>query len=57
MSAKDAKIAQLEAQQFNSALAAGTSQQTRNDMQSMLTTILGHMAAFRTTTGSTAAAA
>lgn len=57
MNAKDAKIAQLEAQQFNSALAAGTSQQTRNDMQSMLTTILGHMAAFRTTTGSTAAAA
>lgn len=44
MNAKDAKIAQLEAQQFNSALAAGTAQQTRNDMQSMLTTILGHMA-------------
>lgn len=56
MSGKDAKIAQLEAQQFNSALAAGTAQQTRNDMQSMLTTILGHMAAFRTT-GTTPAAA
>lgn len=42
--AKDAKIAQLEAQGFNTALAAGSQQQMRNDMQSMLNTILGHMA-------------
>lgn len=42
--AKDAKIAQLEAQSFNSALAAGTAQQTRNDMNAMMTNIIGHMA-------------
>lgn len=56
--AKDAKIAQLEAQQFNSALAAGTQQQCRNDMQSMLTNIVGHMAVItgnRTTTAASAA--
>lgn len=56
--AKDAKIASLEAQQFNSALAAGYAQQNRNDMQGMLTTIIGHMAAFRTpATGGTGGAA
>lgn len=47
--AKDAKIAQLEAQAFNGALAAGYAQQNRNDMQGMLTTIIGHMQAFRNT--------
>lgn len=56
--AKDAKIAQLEAQQFNAGLAAGYAQQNRNDMQGMLTTIIGHMAAFRTpATGGTGGAA
>lgn len=53
--AKDAKIAQLEAQGFNSTLAAGTQQQMRNDMQGMLTTILGHLA-LRNGTGNGAAA-
>lgn len=42
--AKDAKIAQLEAQQFNTALAAGTSQQCRNDLNAAMTNIIGHMA-------------
>lgn len=41
--AKDAKIAQLEAQQFNTALANGTAAQNRQDMNAMLTTILNHM--------------
>lgn len=61
--AKDAKIAQLEAQSFNTALAAGSNQQMRNDMQSMLTSIIGHMAVINgnrttaTTTPTAAAAA
>ncbi len=49
-----AKIGSLEAQQFSSALAAGASQQARNDLNGAVTTILGHMAAFRApTTGGT----
>lgn len=56
MAAKDAKIGQLEAQIFNGALAAGTQQQVRNDMQGMLTTILGHMALRPSTTTAAAAA-
>ena len=58
--AKDAKIAQLEAQQFNTALAAGTQQQCRNDMQSMMANIIGHVAVIagnRTTTPAASAAA
>lgn len=55
--AKDAKIAQLEAQQYNSALAAGYAQQNRNDMQSMMANIIGHMAAFRTPATGTGAGA
>lgn len=43
MGAKDARIAQLEAQNFNTNLANSTAQQNRNDMQSMLTTILAHL--------------
>ena len=38
--AKDAKIAQLEAFQFNTALAAGNVQQTRNEMQGQTALIL-----------------
>ena len=38
--AKDAKIAQLEAQQFNAGLTQNAMQQTRSDMQSMLNAIL-----------------
>lgn len=38
--AKDAKIAQLEAFQFNTALAAGNAQQTRNEMQGQTALIL-----------------
>lgn len=52
--AKDAKIAQLEAQAFNTGLAASTQQQCRNDMNSMAANIIGHMAVIagnRTTTG------
>lgn len=45
-----AKIGSLEAQQFSSALAAGASQQARDDLNGAVTTILGHMAAFRTPT-------
>ena len=37
---KDAKIAQLEAFQFNTALAAGNAQQTRNEMQGQTALIL-----------------
>lgn len=48
--AKDAEIAQLKARQFNTDLAANNMQQVRNDMQTMMTNIIGHMAAFRTTT-------
>lgn len=58
--AKDAKIAQLEAQSFNAALAAGTAQQTRNDMNAMMANIIGHMSVIagnRSATPSTAAAA
>lgn len=55
--AKDAKIAQLEAQSFNSALAAGTAQQTRNDMNAMMANIIGHMAAINNRTTPTTAAA
>ena len=44
MGAKDARIAQLEAQNFNTNLANSTAQQNRNDMQSMLNTILTHVA-------------
>lgn len=42
-SAKDAKIAQLEAQQFNTTLANNAAAQNRADMNSMLNTILNHM--------------
>lgn len=56
MNSKDAKIAQLEAQQFNSALAAGTAQQTRNDMNAMLSTIISHVTASRQTSSGGAAA-
>lgn len=51
--AKDAEIAALKAQAFNSNLAASTAQQNRNDMQSMLNTLLGHMALLKTSTGTT----
>ena len=43
MGAKDARIAQLEAQNFNTNLANNAAQQNRNDMQSMLNTILAHL--------------
>lgn len=55
--AKDAKIAQLEAQSFNSALAAGTAQQARNDLNAAMTNIIGHMAVINRVTPTTAAAA
>lgn len=56
--AKDAKIAQLEAQSFNAALAAGTAQQARNDLNAAMTNIIGHMAVISgRTTPTTAAAA
>lgn len=58
--AKDAKIAQLEAQSFNTALAAGNAQQMRQDMNAMMANIIGHVAVIAgrtTTTGGTAAAA
>ena len=58
--AKDAEIAQLKAQSFNTALAAGNAQQMRQDMNAMMANIIGHVAviAGRTTTsGGTAAAA
>lgn len=55
--AKDAEIAALKAQQFNSALAAGTAQQARNDLNAAMTNIIGHMAAFRGTTTPQAQAA
>lgn len=56
--AKDAKIAQLEAQSFNTALAAGTAQQARNDLNAAMTNIIGHMAVISgRTTPTTAAAA
>ena len=56
--AKDAKIAQLEAPSFNTALAAGTAQQARNDLNAAMTNIIGHMAVISgRTTPTTAAAA
>ena len=56
-SAKDAKIAQLEAQTFNTNLANSAAQQNRNDMNAMLNTIITHIAAHSSTgtgTGTTA---
>lgn len=52
--AKDAKIAQLEAFQFNTALAAGNAQQTRNEMQGQTALIL---AALRDRTSSSSGGA
>ena len=54
--AKDAAIATLQAQQFNTGLAQQSMQQNRNDMQTMLNTILSAIAATKTTTGTTPAA-
>lgn len=54
--AKDAAIATLQAQQFNTNLAQQSMQQNRNDMQTMLNTILSAIAATKTTTGTTPAA-
>lgn len=54
--AKDATIATLQAQQFNTGLAQQSMQQNRNDMQTMLNTILSAIAATKTTTGTTPAA-
>lgn len=42
--AKDAKIAALEAQAFNSGLAANAAQQNRADLNSAVNTLLGHLA-------------
>lgn len=53
--AKDARIAQLEAQQFNTGLTQGAMQQNRTDMQTMLNTILTAITASRTTTSTTTA--
>lgn len=50
--AKDAAIATLQAQQFNSGLAQQSMQQNRNDMQTTLNTILSAIAATHTTTTS-----
>lgn len=52
--AKDARIAALEAQQFNSGLTQNAMQQNRTDMQTMLNTILAAITASRTTTTATA---
>lgn len=54
--AKDAAIATLQAQQFNTNLAQQSMQQNRSDMQTMLNTILSAIAATKTTTGTTPAA-
>ena len=54
--AKDAAIATLQAQQFNTNLAQQSMQQNRNDMQTMLNTILSAIAATKTATGTTPAA-
>lgn len=43
MNAKDSRIAQLEAQNFNTNLANGQAAQNRADMNAMLNTILNHM--------------
>lgn len=53
MGAKDAKIVALEAQAFNSGLAANAAQQNRADLNSAVNTLLGHMALLKTTTGTT----
>jgi len=45
-----ARIGSLESQQFASGLAAGYAQQGRNDLNNAVSSIIGHMAAFRTTT-------
>lgn len=53
--AKDARIAQLEAQTFNTGLQQSAMQQSRSDMQSMLSTILSAISATHTpSTGTTA---
>lgn len=55
-----AENALLRNQGYTAGLVANAAQQTRNDVQGALTTIIGHMAAFRqqdTTGGGTAAAA
>lgn len=54
--AKDAEIAQLKAQSFNSALATATQQQVRNDVHGAMTTILGHLELKNTGTTTAAAA-
>lgn len=46
-----AENAALKSQAFSTNLAAGTAQQTRNDMNAMLTTILTHIAAKSSSTG------
>lgn len=55
--AKDAEIASLKAQQFNSGLAASTQQQCRNDLNAAMTNIIGHMAVISGRTTPTASAA
>lgn len=52
--AKDARIAQLEAQSFNSGLTQQSMQQNRSDMQTMLNTILAAITASKTTTTASA---
>ena len=51
--AKDAKIAALEAQAFNSGLAANAAQQSRADLNNAVNTLLGHLALLKSTSGST----
>lgn len=46
-----AENAALKSQAFSTNLAAGTAQQNRNDMNAMLTTILTHIAAKSSSTG------
>lgn len=53
--AKDARIAQLEAQTFNTGLQQSAMQQSRSDMQSMLSTILSAISATHTPSTGTAA--
>ena len=55
--AKDAEIASLKAQQFNTGLAASTQQQCRNDLNAAMTSIIGHMAVLSGRATPTAAAA
>lgn len=52
-SAKDATIATLQAQQYNSTLQQVAMQQNRSDMQSMLNTLLTAIASTKTTTSTT----